>query len=1072
MNFGEPRVPVNGERAAELLLAHRRFIKTSTDTLFAPVLVLHYLVGIGLAVWLTPRTWIGDSSHMHVHLMAAVFLNFALIFPAVLMAWYRPGQKLTRHAIVVVLMLQSALLIHLTGGRIETHFHIFAMLAVVAFYRDWQVLVTATVVVAVDHFIRGVWYPQSVYGIATASPYRWIEHAGWVVLEVAFLIYSCRRSRLEMGEIANRQARLEEEISQRHQMHETLQLHAERLRLATTAGALGLWDWHIAKEELYFSDEYYTMLGFEPGEFEPSFEAWKNLLHPDDMQRALAEVQRHLDGNTPVMSMEVRLRHKSGSWHWVRAVGEVVERIDNKPQRMVGLHIDIDQERQTREALAVARDDAQAASRAKSEFLANMSHEIRTPINGVIGTLELMEGSQLTQRQANYIKAAQTSAQSLLSLVNDILDFSKIEAQQFELAHEPFNLETMIEEAMVVLINRAQLKKLELAFSIDPSVNQSVIGDEDRLRQILVNLVNNGIKFTARGEVVVTVRVEEDTADAQLIRFEVRDTGVGIPASKRGRIFKSFSQADSSMSRKYGGTGLGLVISKQLCEMMGGSIGFESIEHLGSVFRFTARLAKQKSTTTIDRALPLHLEQQHLLIVDDNETSRQMMQELIHHWHIDAVGVGSGKDAWAMLEKRLTQQPITLALIDMVMPEEDGLALCKRIRSDARFDNVKLLLCNSQHNPPTEEELAEVGCNGIINKPIGPSRLFDTLMQMLGSGETSRHESRREVSRAAARESMEQNADVRVLIAEDNEINRMVACDLLKEEGFHVSVASNGSEAVKAVIDEPYDIILMDCQMPEMDGFEATSRIRELHDEGRICKLPVIIALTANAMRGDREMCLGKGMDDYLSKPIQRHKLIAALNRWLGERPVTAPAPAPADNHQPVVQEELATATVAQPTTSQAVSIQAQVIAPAPAEDDLDSQSIIDVPQLLQRCLNKPSLAQRVLQTFEATSSQELAALQGYFDTGDLVNARITAHKIRGGAAQISATRISQKAAELEELSIHPMEDAWRQQLEQLNSEVNQLRAMLPDVLDTLGENGATTSSRNESISAKDEATP
>ncbi|MEX0746127.1 MAG: response regulator [Phycisphaeraceae bacterium] len=1038
-------------RAADLYEAHRRSIMVHTDRMFTPLLILHYLVGVGLAFWLTPRTWIGETSQLHIHLLFAVFLNLALVAPAVAMTLFRPGAMLTRHTTAAVLMLQSAMLIHLTGGRIETHFHVFASLALLAFYRDWRPLITATVVVAVDHSVRGVWYPQSVYGIVAASPFRWIEHAAWVLLEVSFLIYACHRSKQEMQEIANRQARLEDEIGRRQEMHEAMRTHAERLRLATSAGSLGLWDWQVHADEVYFSDEYYQMIGYEPNAFDATFEAWQGLMHPDDKDRAVESVERHFAGKTSRHDVEVRLRHQDGRWHWVRAVGEVVERdSDGRPLRMVGLHIDIDPEKRISEALAEARDAAEAASLAKSEFLANMSHEIRTPINGVIGSLELMDAAQLTERQTRYIEAARTSADVLLNLVNDILDFSKIEAQQFELSSEPFNLETMIEESMAVLTQRAQLKNLELAFSIGPEVNHAVVGDEGRLRQILVNLVNNGIKFTERGEVVVAVALEEDPGDGQLVRFEVRDTGTGIPKSKRDRLFKSFSQADSSMSRKYGGTGLGLVISKQLCEMMGGGISFDSIENLGSVFTFTVRLARQERTctTTTARVLPEQLEAQHILVIDDNATTRQMLHELIRQWQLEAMVASDAAEAWTLLERQLDNKPITLALVDMVMPDEDGLALCQRIRRNERFKDLKLLLCNSRNDPPSSEALAEAGCNGIINKPIGPSRLFDAMIRIvMGAATQSTPRRTIETPRPETR-STQRAAGVRVLVAEDNEINSMVANDLLASEGFDVCVVENGCQAVEAVTDQAFDIVLMDCQMPEMDGFEATRRIRELHQAGQVHKLPIIIALTANALRGDREQCLAHGMDDYLSKPIQRQKLLATLEQWIGPgrtsgdaQPPTVPATSPAAAPEVAEAED-------EPTGD-----------PIPADPPLDHamDMTIDLPELLRRCLNKVSLAKRVLNTFETTSRDEVEALGGFFAAGELASARITAHKIKGGAAQISAIRISELAGELEEFSVHPADDAWQAQMESLKSEVDQLLGSFPQIMSRLDDLGQAT---------------
>ncbi|MEX2670884.1 MAG: response regulator [Phycisphaeraceae bacterium] len=1028
------------ERAVDLFQSHRQSILTSTDRMFTPLLILHYLAGVGLALWLTPRTWIGESSQTHIHVIAAVVLNLLVVAPAVLLTIFRPGWFLTRHVTVAVLMFQSALLIHLTGGRIETHFHVFATLALVAFYRDWRPLMTATAVVAVDHFVRGVWYPQSVYGVLAASPFRWIEHAAWVLLEVSFLMYACHRSKQEMLEIAIRRAGMEEQISRREQMHETLRTQADRLRMATSAGELGLWDWLVPEEEVFFNEQYYRMLGYAPDAFKPSLEAWKQLIHPDDLERAVQSVQDHFEQRMPRHDVEIRLRHAEGHWHWVRAVGEVVARDpQGQPLRLVGLHVSIDREKQNSQALAEARDAAEAASRAKSEFLANMSHEIRTPINGVVGTLDLIHATDLTEQQERYVDAARTSADTLLSLINDILDFSKIEAQQLELDAEPFNLEMMIEQGMTVLTQRAQLKDLELAFSIAPDVNHAVVGDEGRLRQILMNLTNNAIKFTERGEVVVTVEVEADHEDAQIVRFKVRDTGVGIPQSKQHRLFKSFSQADSSMSRKYGGTGLGLAICKQLCALMGGQIGFESIEHLGSVFTFTVTLVKQPREATTSRVVPAQLEGQRILIVDDNATSRQMLHELATQWRFDVAVAKDATEAWASLEQAADEHPFTLALVDMVMPVEDGLSLCKRIRSDRRFNQLKLLLCSSHSPSPSQAAIVEAGCNGIINKPIGPSRLFDAMMQVMVGRFDPRERGNGQLKQITAPKVTSPDAAPvrgRVLVAEDNEINRMVINDLLVSRGLDVVVVEDGRQAVEAVSTQAFDLVFMDCQMPEMDGFEATRTIHELHQAGHLATRPFIIALTANAMTGDRELCLSHGMDDYLSKPIERNRLFSTIDHWLGQCPLPPADAAAASETSPArtsAPEPLASTPSAEP----------EVEAPDPA---------IDVPELFQRCLNKVALAKRVLKTFETTSREEVDALGTSLSTGDFEAARLTAHKLKGGAAQISAMRVSDLAAAIEQLTTASAQDGWQDQMEQLQSEVSRLFAAMPEILHALDE--------------------
>ncbi|MEX0886091.1 MAG: response regulator [Phycisphaeraceae bacterium] len=1019
-------------RARELFEESQDTIYCRADRLFGVLLVVQYIVGIALAVWLTPRTWIGTSSQPHIHLIAAVGLNALVVVPPVLLAWLQPGRPVTRHAIAIAQMIQSALLIHLTGGRIETHFHVFASLAVLAFYRDWRPLITATVVVAVDHFLRGIWYPQSVYGIITASPYRWIEHACWVLLEVAFLVYSSKQSIGEMRKIADRQAQLEGEVEQRKQSNEQIESQRERLRLAMRAGRLGLWDWDVAEDELYFSEQYYEMLGYEPGEFAPSFEAWRDLLHPEDCDRVVASAEAHLRGETSIHSAETRMRRKDGVWQWIHTLGEVVHRADDgSPGRMIGVHVDIDHVKRAEQSLAEARDAAEAASRAKSEFLATMSHEIRTPINGVTGMLELLESTGPNPQQHRYIDAARTSADTLLTLINDILDFSKIEAGRLEIEHSQFDLEQTIEDTMAMLSERANRKGLELTYSIRPDVHKVMLGDQHRLRQVLLNLINNAIKFTEKGEVVVSVEAAADSPTHQTLQINVRDTGVGIASDRVHRLFKSFSQADSSMTRKFGGSGLGLAISKRLCELMGGSIEVDSVEGIGSIFRATIGVEKVQGDVEAGAQADTSLFAGHaVLIVDDNATTRQVMEQLVTQWGLKALTAAGADEACELLGRESDGgERVTLGLVDMVMPGDDGLALCRRIRERPEHRDMKLILCNSRNVPPAEDALHEAGCDLLLNKPIGPSRLFDSIMKLVGPAVAERVRAQPgERARAASREAPRHPAGGhwRILLAEDNPINQMVARELLEAEGFDVTTAATGAEAVDAVRREPFDLVLMDCQMPEMDGFEATARIEALHASGEITARPRIVALTANAMHGDRERCLEAGMDEYLSKPLNRQQMLATITRLLGRDKDAVEAGADGG----------------------------RVAGDAPAPLEPGGASIC-VEDLLRQCMNNGALARRVLSTFNQTSPDDLAALRDAVERGDKMKIEMTAHKLKGGAAQVAAERVSRLAGEIEELSRQDELGFVQGKLDELHTEVEQMLGALPGVIEGITVNGA-----------------
>lgn len=604
------RGPLNA-RARELFREDYGRVLVRTDRLFAGLLIFQWVAGIAAAYWISPRTWIGEMSSVHVHVWAAVFLGAIIAIVPAILAGFMPGRTITRHCIAAGQMMSSALLIHLLGGRIETHFHIFGSLAFLSFYRDWKVLLTATIVTVADHFARGVFAPQSIFGVSVLSQWRWLEHAGWVVFEDAFLVLACLQGQREMVSIARRQAEIESQ----------------------------------------------------------------------------------------------------------------------------------------NELLADAVERANSAAQAKSQFLANMSHEIRTPLNGVVGMLDLLLGSTLPEKERDFANLARLSARGLAIIVNDILDFSKIEAGKLDIVRTEFDLRSNLHELMEGLRPAAEEKGLALNVVIDEDVPCIVNGDADRIRQVLVNLVGNAVKFTAAGFVDVRVSCVFGRAGSLRVRFSVKDTGIGVPKDRLNRLFKAFSQADVSNTRMFGGTGLGLAISKQLTELMGGSIGVESDEGKGSTFFIV---------------LPL--------------------------------------------ESRTTPKVMT-------------------------------------------------------SDPV------------------------RSVAEAGGMSDTEREGAMHLLLAEDNEINQIVATEILKAAGYVCVIAPNGVRAIEEARKERFDLVLMDCQMPEMDGFDATREIRKLEAIGEVRartgdRLP-IIALTANAMKGDKERCLDAGMDGYETKPVESARLLKTIHDTL-----------------------------------------------------------------------------------------------------------------------------------------------------------------------------------------------
>ena len=747
-------------RAAELFDDHRQSIHRRTDRLFAGLMLFQWPAAIAAALWLTPRTWDGQYSRVHIHVWMALLLGGSITLLPVALAIWRSGHAVTRYTIAVAQMLMSALLIHLSGGRIETHFHVFGSLAFLAFYRDWRIFIPATVVVAADHFLRGVYFPQSVFGILAPSPWRWIEHAAWVLFEDAFLIRSCFQSVAEMRSIARQRAELE-----------------------------------AANE---------------------------------------AVEQRVRERTAELAKSEEDLRH--------------------------------------------AKEAAEAASRAKSAFLATVSHEIRTPMNGIIVLTELVLDSGLTNEQRESLGLVRCSATSLLSVINDILDFSKVEAGKMELVRAPFVLREPIGEVMQALGFRAQQKGLELIYEVQPNVPEEVVGDQERLRQVLINLVGNAIKFTERGEIFVNVSRDENAGAETSLHFQVRDTGIGIPARKRERIFEAFVQADSSMARKYEGTGLGLSICRRLVEMMNGRIWVESEEGTGSAFHFTAAFELDEQT----RGDALHpaaakLRDLRALIVDDNATSRGVLERLLLEWGMKPIAVEHSKEAFeAMRLARESGNPFAVALLDAHMPETDGFALAERIRGDAGINGASIMMLTSAGHVDSAARCRASGIAGYVLKPIGKSELLDSICRALS--QPSRQEPDVPVWNPARTTSTSR----KILLVEDNAVNQVLALRILEKHGFQATLAADGLAAVEAVAREQFDLVLMDVQMPHMDGLEATAAIRR-RERGTGRRLP-IVALTAHALTDDQGRCLAAGMDGYLSKPICTPDLLATIEAFLEPR--------------------------------------------------------------------------------------------------------------------------------------------------------------------------------------------
>ncbi len=769
-----------------------------------------------------------------------------------------------------------------------------------------------------------------------------------------------------------------------------IEMDLQQIRLAVDASGNGIVIGSVDGKIFYVNDMFRRMFGYDLEDFKT--------IHPAQLykdRKASKEIFGALRSGEGWQG-SVEMKTKQGQLVPIRINADSVKNSKGEVVSIIGVHTDISEQVRMMERLKAANEqleqetaraekmaaEAERASAAKSEFLANMSHEIRTPMNGVIGMIGLLLETELSDEQRHYADTVRVSAEALLGLLNDILDFSKIEAGKLDLEMIDFNLRSMLDDFASSMEIRMEEKRLEFICAADPDVPSMLRGDPGRLRQVLVNLMGNAIKFTSDGEIAVRVGLEKETDDEVKLRFSVKDTGIGIAEDKLDHMFDKFTQADSSTTRKYGGTGLGLAISKQLAELMGGEIGANSRPGKGSEFWFTVRMEKSSLQEEPGDIPSVDLDNIRVLVVDDNATNREVLMAQLGSWGMRPVDAEDGPLALQKLYSGLEDgDPFRLVLTDMQMPGMDGEALGRIVLNEKKFSGTALVMMTSLGDRGDAKRFEQLGFAAYLMKPVRQSDLFDCLCKIVSGHGVEKK--KKLITRHSLRDFRKTN--IRILLAEDNITNQQVALGILRKLGLSADVAADGKKALDALKKEKYDLVFMDVQMPNMDGIEATKAIRAGGDDFENAAVP-IIAMTAHAMQGDRQMCLDAGMDDYITKPVTPAALSEMLEKWTGGLEEK-------EKDDVTDSSEVEKKTGADQTSSERIFVESAIV---------------------DRLMGDKDIARVIVQGFLDDMPRQIQELEDLLHKKDCAAVSRCAHTIKGASANVGAEALREVAYEME----------------------------------------------------------